>query len=865
MAEYSPMIQQYLKIKEKNSDAIVFYRLGDFYEMFFDDATTASKELELVLTGRDCGQEERAPMCGVPYHSAEAYIARLVNRGYKVAICEQTENPKEAKGLVKREIVRTITQGTIMENSMLDETKNNFICSLNAQVGKIGICFCDMSTGEVFATECADENPVVAAANELARFEPSEIMLSEEIAKNSNFIEFLKDKLNCRIEICPDDIFEISQAKTVAVEQFGDVICGASDIVIASAGALITHLKDTQKNDLAYINKIDIYNTQSFMYLDVNAKKNLEITHSLKNGDKKDTLLSVLDYTKTPMGGRLIAAWLQKPLMNIAHITNRLQGVAELERSVMLCDDMRQSFAGIYDVERIISRIVYGTANARDLRALCNVCEKLPLIKAMVMTLKAPYLQKLGQDIDILADMDILLRASIKENPPFSIREGDIIESGYNEQVDYLRDLLKNSNVKLAEIEQSEKEKTGIKGLKVGYNRIFGYYIEISRSYTGEMPLNYVRKQTLANCERYITEELKTLEGEILSAGDRSVALEYDVFCNVRDEVAKNSERFQNTAAAIATLDVLCSFAHAARKNNYTEPNVNVSEKIEISEGRHPVVENILKDRLFVPNDTVLDCADNRMAIITGPNMAGKSTYMKQTALIVIMAQCGSFVPAKYANIGICDKVFTRIGASDDMTSGKSTFMVEMSEVSDILKKATPRSLLILDEIGRGTSTFDGMSIARAVLEYAASKKTLGAKTMFATHYHELTDMENLLDGVKNYNIAVKKRGDDIIFLKKIVRGGADDSYGIEVAKLAGLPNKIITRAKEVLHDLENEPSNTNTVTEKNNDKYEQDEQIDLGSRANDEVIESLKKLTPEVLTPIEALNILNELVQKIK
>ena len=863
MAQYTPMMEQYLKIKEQNKDAIVFYRLGDFYEMFFDDAKTASKELELVLTGRECGMEERAPMCGIPYHSAEGYIARLVQKGYKVAICEQVEDPAVAKGLVKRDIVRTISKGTVIEDSMLEDNQNNFLASICLEQDGVGICFCDMSTGEVHATQCTGKSFLSDALNELARFNPSEIYLSDQAYHNQELMAYLTEKTSVTVSNGGLRPFVYGIARTAAEEQFHLSLDDSNmQYAVSAIGALITYLKETQKNDLAYINSLNIYSNESYMQLDSNAKRNLEILASLRNNDKKDTLLSVLDYTKTAMGGRTIKKWLSNPLLDVVQIENRLWAVKNLMDDIMAKDKLAALFKDFYDMERIISRISFGSANSRDLKALGTVCQKLPQVKELLESLSADLLKYLGAQIDALQDMAGLIAASITDNPPFSVREGGMIQDGYHEMVDYYRGLVNNSSQKLLEIEQREKEATGIKTMKVGYNKVFGYYIEISRGASASAPEHYIRKQTLSNCERYITEELKVLEGEILSASDKLVALEYELFCQVRSQIAENAPRFQKTAAAIGAVDVLCSFAEAAQRNHYVCPTVSNSDRIEIADGRHPVVECVLKGDLFVPNDTLLDCDQNRMAIITGPNMAGKSTYMKQTALIVIMAQCGSFVPAKYANIGICDKVFTRVGASDDLAGGRSTFMVEMTEVADILANATKKSLLILDEIGRGTSTYDGMAIARAVLEYTAGKKGLGAKTMFATHYHELTELENTVDGVKNYNIVVKKRGDDIIFIKKIVPGGADDSYGVEVAKLAGLPPKVISRAKEILAELESKDPRPVVQT---NIPKEEDGQLSFESTVSSEILAQLKSLTPEVLTPIEALNTLHQLVIKAK
>ena len=861
MAEYTPMMRQYFEIKEKNKDSIVFYRLGDFYEMFFDDAIVASKELDLVLTGRDCGQTERAPMCGVPYHSAEGYISRLVQKGYKVSICEQVEDPATAKGLVKRDIVRKISKGTIIEDSMLEDGKNNFICSLYVNKNTAGICFCDMSTGEVSATECRGVSFINDIMNEISRFSPSEIVVSDEVYCSFLPVEELRQNYGMAITSVENKWFELKNTEDILKQHFDDVDTAGENNILSAVGALITFLHDTQKNSLEYINKINVYTSSNYMTLDANAKKNLEIIASLRSGDKKDSLLSVLDNTKTAMGSRLIKKWLVNPLLDVVAIRSRLNAVENLTDDIVSADRLADDLKDIYDIERIISRVSFGSANCRDLRALASVCIKLPSVKNNLMQLQSTMLKRIGAEIDILDDIFELIDSAIAENPPFSVREGGLIKAGFDERVDQLKELMSNSNQALADIERREKEATGIKTMKVGYNKVFGYYIEISKGQIAQAPEHYIRKQTLANCERYITEELKILEGEILSASDRCIALEYELFSGIRQIVADNAERFQRTAEVLATADVLLSFAVVSRKHNYVMPEVFDDDVINIMDGRHPVVEALLKDSIFVANDAYLDNNENRMAIITGPNMAGKSTYMKQVALIVLMAQCGCFVPAKMARIGICDKIFTRVGASDDLAGGRSTFMVEMTEVADILKNATKRSLLILDEIGRGTSTYDGMSIARAVLEYSADKHLLGAKTMFATHYHELTALENTIQGVKNYNIVVKKRGDDIIFIKKIVPGGADESYGVEVAKLAGLPDKVITRAKAILEELES--MKPREYVEKADESDVQ--QFSFTSSINNEIIKELQCITPEVLTPIEALNILNGLVRKAK
>ncbi len=867
MAELTPMMKQYFEIKNQYGDYILMYRLGDFYEMFFDDAKLVSKELDLTLTGRDCGQEERAPMCGVPYHSAESYIGRLIAKGYKVAICEQTEDPAKAKGLVRREVVRIITPGTVMESSMLDERRNNFIGAVYADSLGCGVCFCDMSTGEVFATQAEGKEAGSQVLCELGRFAPSEVLLSDSAASDEPLNTFLWEKLGCHIEAAGEWRFRFENALEAMQKQFpesADALDQAPELrqLTCAVGGLLSYLHETQKNDLSHVNRLDIYSQGQFMGLDLTARRNLEITASLASGDKRGSLLWVLDRTKCAMGARLLRQWLEKPLLSVPAIQRRQNAVGALVSDAITRDRLQGYLSDMYDVERIIGRIVYGTANCRDLRALWQVCSLLPSVKETLLASPSKTLRDLAGQIGDLSDIADLIDAAIAENPPFSVREGGIIREGFSDDVDHLRSLLNGGTTRVSEIERTERERTGIKTLKVGYNKVFGYYIEISKSYISQAPESYIRKQTLTNCERYITQELKELEGEILSASERVTALEYELFTRIREQIAAQAGRVQQASHALACADVYASFAQAAAQYGYCRPEMDNSDRIDIRDGRHAVVERMLKDSLFVPNDTLLDCGENRVAIVTGPNMAGKSTYMRQVALIVIMAQCGSFVPAASATLGVCDRVFTRIGASDDLSSGRSTFMVEMSEVADILRHATSRSLLILDEIGRGTSTFDGMAIARAVLEYAADKKKLGAKTLFATHYHELCELEAGVSGVKNYNIVVKKRGDEIIFIKKIVRGGANDSYGIEVGKLAGLPDSVIRRAKEVLKSIERQTPQQPHVREP---AAEEESQVSLGSYAGEELLERLKALQPDTLTPIEALGLLYELSARAK
>lgn len=868
MAELSPMMKQYFEIKEKNKDSILFFRLGDFYEMFFDDAKLASRELDLTLTGRDCGQKERAPMCGVPFHSCESYIARLVQKGYKVAICEQTEDPAKAKGLVKRDIIRVITPGTVIESGMLDEGKNNFISSAFMANKKIGLSFCDISTGELFITEISGEDLQDQLQDQLISYNPREILIGGEIVNFKTLPNFIKEKLSASVEMLTDDEFGYSICLDAMKNQFKENDVNSikdKKEMVSSVGALLSYLKVTQITGYERINTFEVYNENQYMNLDYNTRRNLELTRTMMNKEKKGSLIWLLDKTKTAMGKRLLRYWLEHPLLNIGTILNRQSAIADLVDDTVQRLEITESLIGIFDIERLMTKIVYGNANARELRSLCGAFENLPQIKNLISKFDSSLMRKLTEDIDPLEDIHQLIDTAIEEEPPFSVREGGLIKEGYNEELDAVRSDMNNSTSLLAQIELEQKEKTGIPKLKVGYNRVFGYYIEVTNSYKDKVPEEYIRKQTLTNCERYITQELKDLEGRILGAKDRSFGMEYAIFDEIRKVVANNLDRIEKTAKAIATLDVLTSLANVASDNNYTRPEVNQSSKIILKDSRHPVVEALLSGAPFVPNDVTLDNDSNRVAIITGPNMAGKSTYMRQVALIVLMAQMGSFVPASYAEIGVVDSIFTRVGASDDLASGQSTFMVEMNEVANIVKKATKNSLLILDEIGRGTSTYDGMSIARAVLEFVADKKKLGAKALFATHYHELTVMENLLDGVKNYNIAVKKRGDDITFLRRIIPGGADDSYGIEVAKLAGLPDWIIKRAKEILKELTSgKTDDKETFANISPHNNEEDMQLNLLDTASNAVTDKLKSVDVNTLTPIEAMNLLYELKNMI-
>ncbi len=867
MADFSPMMQQYFEIKKKYPNTLLFFRLGDFYEMFFDDAKTASRELELTLTGRDCGQEERAPMCGVPFHSAESYIARLVEKGYKVAICEQMEDPSLAKGIVKREVIRVITPGTVIEGSMLDESRNNYICSIYVGSESTGICFADVSTGEMNATEFSETHPEEISSHiigELSKFSPREILINSEVLSYNKVADFIKEKLSASLECLDEKDYE--SADRVFIKQFGlDKFTGLSlsdsSVIVLSVGGLIRYLSRTQISGLERINNIEIYSEDKTMRLDMNARRNLELLETMRNKERRGSLLWVLDQTKTAMGKRLIRSWIEQPLMSPARIILRQNAVEELVNDREKADSVIEQLTGIFDLERIMTRIVYGSANGRDLRSLCMALSKLPELKNVLGGLNATLLKKINDRIDAAEDIRELIDSSIVDDPPFSVREGGIIRKGFSEELDSVRDDMNGGKTLIAEIEAREKEATGIPKLKVGYNKVFGYFIEVTNSYKSMVPEGYIRKQTLTNAERYITEELKNLENRIVGARERSLVIEGQLFEQIRKAIADELKRIQETAKAIAELDVLSSFANVAVKYNYTRPTVNLSGRISIKDGRHPVVEALMKNAQFVPNDTELDENHNRMAIITGPNMAGKSTYMRQVALIVIMTQIGSFVPARSAEIGIVDAVFTRVGASDDLSAGQSTFMLEMSEVADILENATKDSLIILDEIGRGTSTYDGMSIARAVIEYIHDKKNLGAKTLFATHYHELTELENILPGVKNYNIAVKKHGDDITFLRKIIPGGADDSFGIQVAKLAGVPDKVLNRAKQVLHSLE---SGEGEKTAPKKAKSEEPMQLTMDTPDN-AVIAKLKNIDVNSMTPMQCMNVLFEITSMLK
>ncbi len=868
MAEFTPMMQQYFKIKEDYRDAILFYRLGDFYEMFFDDAKTASAELELVLTGRDCGQEERAPMCGVPFHAAESYIARLVAKGYKVAVCEQTEDPSQAKGIVTREVIRVVTPGTVTESSMLDEAKNNYLACVYLTDEEAGMSFCDVSTGELYISELSGQSAPEKIINALARFAPAELIANEAVPGNRMLRTYISRKTDILASVKNETAFGLKENSSAVEEHFGNTVSALEiadmPCAVRALGCMLGYLRETGKHSLANITEIKIYNDEKYLSLGAVTRRNLELTETERRREKKGSLLWVLDKTKTAMGKRMLRSWVEQPLVNMSGIIYRQNAVEELYSLSQLRAELTDAITGINDLERITTRIVYGSANAKELKSLEATAGRLPAVRELLAHTESKLLKSILNEIDPLEDICSLIANAIVDEPPFSVREGNMIRDGYYGELDGLRSIVNGGKDFIAAIEQTEQEKTGIKKLRIGYNRVFGYYIEVLNSFREYVPDYYVRKQTLTNCERYITPELKELEAKVLGAQERIVKLEYELFCNVRDRIAAEQFRLRRTAAAVATLDALCSLAFVAQSNGYVKPEINMSDVIDIKDGRHPVVEKFLDGAPFVPNDTYLDSDENLTAIITGPNMAGKSTYMRQTAIIVLMAQMGSFVPARSASIGIVDSIFTRVGASDDLVGGQSTFMTEMSEVSSILDNATSKSLIILDEIGRGTSTYDGMSIARAVLEYVADKKKIGAKTLFATHYHELTELEGAMHGVKNYNTSVKKRGDDITFLRRIVRGSADGSYGIEVAKLSGIPSSVVNRAKVILRELEEEGAVTSMPKKLTVQKESDGMQLGLFTSANDELLEEIRQLDVNTLTPIEALQKLYDIKKRI-
>ena len=862
--ELTPMRKQYYTIKEQNKDCILFFRLGDFYEMFDEDARLAARELDLTLTTRDRNKpkEEQTPMCGVPYHSVDSYIARLVSKGYKVAICEQTEDPALAKGLVEREVTRIVTPGTVTESCMLEESKNNYIACIYGEKQSCGLAFCDLSTGAFYVTSCPD---APSAACELGRFAPSEVIRGGAASHDPVLEDALFHRLSCCVDEEQPGQFSPADSQEVLESHFGESLSelgltGLPEAVLA-AGTLLRTLLTLQKNDLTHIRQLQYYTSGKFMELDMDARRNLELTETLRSKEKKGTLLWVLDKTHTAMGGRLLRSWIEKPLLDGGEIYRRQSAVEELVSATAVRGELEEALRDVSDLERVMTRIVTGTVNCRDLLGLAKGLRALPQVKRQLQELESPLLVSLNGEIDPLEDCAERIESTIVDEPPLTVREGGIIREGADPQADHLRSIMKGGSETIAAIEAAEREKTGIRTLKVGYNRVFGYYIEVSKSFVNQVPEGYIRKQTLTNCERYITQELKDLEDQVLGAKERLTALEYQIFTQLREFLAAQAARVQCSAAAVAQADVLCSLASVAAQRGYCRPEITLDREISITDGRHPVVEMMLKDSLFVPNDTHIGAKDNQVSIITGPNMAGKSTYMRQVALIVLMAQIGSFVPARSARIGIVDRVFTRIGASDDLASGQSTFMVEMAEVASILKYATAKSLLILDEIGRGTSTYDGMAIARAVLEYAANPRQLGAKTLFATHYHELSAIENELPNVKNYNIAVKKRGDRMIFLRKIVPGATDDSYGVEVAKLAGLPNSVVARARQILQELESQEG----VRPQTSGVKEPEDQISMLDLRSQQVCAALEKISIETLTPIEAMNELFKLKKMLE
>ena len=879
MAELTPMMQQYMKTKEEYKDCILFYRLGDFYEMFFEDAITASKELEITLTGKNCGLEERAPMCGVPYHAVDGYLNRLVSKGYKVAICEQLEDPKQAKGIVKRDVVRIVTPGTNLDTQALDETKNNYIMCLVYSADRYGVSVADVTTGEYMVTELDSKTKLF---DELFKLMPSEIICNEAFCMSGVELETLKNRLGFTMytlepwyfddDLCSRTLtehFKVSSLESLGIE---DCECG-----ILASGALLKYLEETQKNDLTHLSRLTRYTAGNFMVLDSSTRRNLELVETLREKQKRGSLLWVLDKTKTAMGARKLRKYVEQPLIDKEAILKRLDAVQEMKDQAISREEIREYLSAVYDLERLSGKITYQSANPRDLTAFMSSLKMLPPIKCLMQDFTTDLLKEIYEELDPLEDLCSLVENSIIEEPPLAMKEGGIIKEGYNEEVDRLRAAKTEGKNWLAQLESDEREKTGIKSLKVKYNKVFGYYIEVTNSFKDMVPDYYTRKQTLANAERYIIPELKELEDTILGAEDRLCALEYELYCQVRNEIAGQITRIQQTAKSIAALDAIASLALVAERNRYVRPKINEKGVIDIKDGRHPVVEKMIPNDMFITNDSFLDDKKNRISIITGPNMAGKSTYMRQTALIVLMAQIGSFVPAGSANIGIVDRIFTRVGASDDLASGQSTFMVEMNEVANILRNATSKSLLILDEIGRGTSTFDGLSIAWSVVEYISNSKLLGAKTLFATHYHELTELEGKIDNVNNYCIAVREKGDDIVFLRKIVKGGADKSYGIQVAKLAGVPDCVIERAKEIVAELVNADITgrvkeisvqTGESRKKQTKKFDD---VDLAQYSlfdtvkDDDVLEELKNLDISNMTPMDAMNTLYQLQNKLK
>lgn len=871
MANVTPMMQQYLDTKEQYKDCILFFRLGDFYEMFFSDAETASKELEITLTGRDCGLEERAPMCGVPFHAADTYIPRLVARGYKVAVCEQVEDPALAKGIVRREVIRVITPGTVTDSSMLDDKKNNYLMSVYKSGFYYGIAVVDVSTGDFSATCITWGNIFGKLMDEIARYSPSEIIANSEFLNDPGASGPVRKRFNTYISSLDDLFYSDEAAYARFSDKFGsDKAAGEGfELSVNAAGALLEYLEQTQKVNLDHINNVNLYKSEEFMLLDISTRRNLELTETMREKTKKGTLLWVLDRTMTSMGGRALRKWVEQPLLNLGDINERLEAVGEFREKFMIRVEIRELLKRVYDIERLMGKVILGTVNCRDLIALKNSIGQVPYVKEVLSGCTSALAVRNNERADALTDVYSLIESSIIDDPPLSVKEGMIIKTGFDPEVDRLRRASTEGKDWVAALEASEREKTGIRNLKVGFNKVFGYYIEVTKSYFHLVPQGYIRKQTLANCERYITQELKDMEGAILGAEEKVIELEYKLFCEIKAAIAAEVKRIKATAACLAELDVLCSLAEVADREGYCKPEVTLEGILEIKEGRHPVVEKMLEQGAFVPNDTMLDTDENRLSIITGPNMAGKSTYMRQVALIVLMAQAGSFVPAESARIGLADRIFTRVGASDDLSAGQSTFMVEMSEVANILTNATSRSLLILDEIGRGTSTYDGLSIAWAVIEYVSDSEKVGGRTLFATHYHELTELEGKITGIKNYCISVKEKGEDIIFLRKIIRGGADGSYGIQVARLAGVPQPVIDRAKELLKELEDADISKKETRLRRN-KMPIEGQLDLFSmnsavKVRSEALEELKTIDVSTLTPLDALNVLYKLQQKAR
>lgn len=880
MAGLSPMMAQYMETKKQYQDCILFYRLGDFYEMFFDDALTASRELEITLTGKECGLEERAPMCGVPYHAVDSYLSRLVQKGYKVAIAEQMEDPKQAKGLVKREVIRVVTPGTITSSQALDETKNNYLMAIVYLGDKMGVSVADITTGDFLVTEVGSERSLF---DEINKFSPAEIIYNDAFAMSGISLDEMKDRYHFAVSAVDSHYFQDESCRKVLKEHFKvngleGLGLGDYDSGVIAAGAVLQYLYETQKTTMDHLTSIVPYSTGNYMVLDSSTRRNLELLETMREKQKRGSLLWVLDKTRTAMGARLLRTWIEQPLIHKEEILERQKAIEELNMNYISREELREYLNPVYDLERLIGRISYKSANPRDLLAFRNSIAMVPYMKQLLQEFTCANLKALEEEMDPLEDLNDLISRAIAEEPPVTVREGGIIRDGFHEEADRLRHAKTEGKTWLAELEARERDKTGIKNLKVKYNKVFGYYFEVTNSFKDLVPDYFIRKQTLTNAERYTTDELKELEDVILGAEDKLFSLEYELFCQVRDAVGAQVVRIQKTARAIAETDVYASLSTVATRNDYVKPSINEKGVIQIKAGRHPVVEKMMRDDLFVSNDTYLDNGKNRISIITGPNMAGKSTYMRQTALIVLMAQIGSFVPASQANIGICDRIFTRVGASDDLASGQSTFMVEMTEVANILRNATRNSLLILDEIGRGTSTFDGLSIAWAVVEHISNTRLLGAKTLFATHYHELTELEGLMSGVNNYCIAVKEQGDDIVFLRKIVKGGADKSYGIQVAKLAGVPDTVINRAKELVEQLvdtdltartrEIAGANASTSSHKPVPKPDDVEMSQLtlfDTVREDDIIQEIKDMELGNMTPIDALNTLYRLQTKLK